>query len=139
MVMTRHKIAGTRVAVMRMCLVLIAGVVVSGVLLSPPTTSLVTATHDSIPVAVIDGTMKVSAGQTVYLDGNFSSDPGGGALSFRWTLESRPEGSVATVTDSTNANAQFDADVAGIYKVRLVVNNGFNDSEPVYATVMVTP
>jgi hypothetical protein len=83
--------------------------------------------------------MKVSAGQTVYLDGTFSSDPGGGSLSFRWTLESRPAGSVATVTDSTNAHAQFDADVAGVYKVRLVVNNGFNDSEPVYATVIVTP
>lgn len=118
---------------------LILGALTCAIVLGPLLSAQVTATHDSTPVAVIDGTMKVSAGQTVFLDGTFSSDPGGGTLSFLWTLEARPEGSIATITDSTDAHAKFIADVAGIYRVKLVVNNGFNNSEPVYGAVTVTP
>lgn len=118
---------------------LIIGVLTLGMLFVPLMTAPAKATHDSTPVAVIDGTLKVSVGQTVFLDGTFSSDPGGGSLSFLWTLENLPEGSIATITDSTEAHAKFIADVAGTYRVKLVVNNGFRDSESVYATVTVTP
>jgi len=114
-------------------------VIVSVMLLSPLMTALARATHDSTPFAVIDGTLNVSAGQTVYLDGTFSSDPGGGDLSFIWTLEEQPDDSIATIVDSTDAQASFTADLPGTYRVRLVVNNGLVTSEPVYATVVVTP
>jgi hypothetical protein len=107
--------------------------------LSPLMTALVEATHDSTPIAVIDGTLGVSAGQTVYLDGTLSSDPGGGTLTFLWTLEEQPKGSMAMITDSTNAHASFVANLPGIYKVRLVVNNGFVTSEPVSAMIIVAP
>ncbi len=109
------------------------------IFLAVPMAGVVTATHDSQPVAVVDGTFKVPSGNTVYLDGTFSSDPGGGALSFLWTFERLPEGSLAEIMDSTDAHARFDADLPGLYRVRLVVNNGFVDSEPALAIVVVTP
>ncbi|HYA31842.1 MAG TPA: hypothetical protein VED67_03710, partial [Thermodesulfovibrionales bacterium] len=58
------------------CPLLTIVVIVSLMLLSPLTAATVEATHDSTPLARIDGTLHVSAGQTVYLDGTFSSDPG---------------------------------------------------------------
>ena len=48
-------------------------------------------------------------------------------------------GSITTMIDSTNAHASFVADLPGTYKVRLVVNNGFVTSEPVYAAIIVVP
>ncbi len=113
--------------------------VVSGMLLSPFMYGLAKATHDSTPIAVIDGTLSVYAGQTVYLDGSFSTDPGGGSLLYLWTLEEQPEDSIATIADSTDTQASFIADVPGTYRVRLVVNNGFVTSEPAYATIIATP
>ena len=121
------------------CPLLAIVAVVSLMLLSPLMAGPAEATHDSTPLAAIDGTMNVSAGQTVYLDGTFSSDPGGGSLSFIWTLEDQPEDSIATMTDSTSAHASFAADLPGTYRVRLVVNNGFVTSDPAYATIIVTP
>ena len=96
------------------------------------------ARHYSKPIAAIDGTMNVKEGETVYLNGTFSSDPGGASLSYSWTLLSSPQGSHAIITDSSNANASFRGDVAGTYKVKLIVNNGLTDSEPAYAEIRVT-
>ena len=96
------------------------------------------AAQDSKPIAVINGTSNVSVRQTVYLDGTMSSDPNGLGLSFRWTLVSSPEGSSAVLVDDTNSQAKFEADAVGIFKVRLVVNNGLTDSTPSYYTITVT-
>jgi len=93
---------------------------------------------DQKPVAVIDGTLLVNVGKTIYLDGSLSSDPGGSPLDYTWTLMSAPEGSMATMEDSNDRQAKFQADVAGTYRVKLTVNNGLTDSDPAYATVIVT-
>lgn len=122
-----------------LCPLLTIAVIVSLTILSLLMAAPAESTQDSPPTAVIDETLSVSAGQTVYLDGTFSSDPGGGSLTFLWSLEAQPEDSIATITDSTDAHASFDADIPGTYKVRLVVNNGLVTSEPVYATIIVTP
>jgi len=89
------------------------------------------------PVAVIDGTLNVKQGQTVYLDGSFSSDPGGSDLDYSWTLLSSPEGSIAVLSPSGSI-VSFEADAAGRYKVKLIVTNGLSDSDPAYAEITVT-
>jgi hypothetical protein len=89
------------------------------------------------PVAVIDGTLEVRQGQTVYLDGSFSSAGSEGEnLDYRWTLESKPGGSMAVV-DRSGSEVSFKADVVGTYKVKLVVSAGVDDSDPAYAEIIV--
>jgi len=90
------------------------------------------------PVAVIDGTLNVKEGKTVYLDGTLSSDPGGANLDYSWTLLSSPNSSLAIISSSSDPQASFEADIAGTYKVKLIVNNGLTDSDPAYAEIIVT-
>jgi hypothetical protein len=90
------------------------------------------------PLAVIDGTLNVTVGKTVYLDGTLSSDPGGANLDYSWTLLSSPNGSQAIISSSSDPQASFTADVAGTYKVKLIVTNGLTDSAPAYAEITVT-
>jgi hypothetical protein len=93
--------------------------------------------ENSKPVARIDGTLNVKQGKTVYLDGSFSSDPGGANLDYQWTLLSLPSGSLATL-GSSGSQVSFEADVAGTYKVKLIVTNGLTESDPAYAEIRVT-
>lgn len=89
------------------------------------------------PVAVIDGTLEVTQGQTVYLDGSFSSAGSEGEnLDYHWTLESKPGDSMAMV-DRSGSEVSFKADVVGTYKVKLVVSAGVDDSDPAYAEIIV--
>ena len=90
------------------------------------------------PVAVIDGTLNVQEGKTVYLVGTLSSDPGGANLDYSWTMLSSPNGSLAIISSSSDPQASFKGDVAGTYKVKLIVNNGLTDSDPAYAEIRVT-
>jgi hypothetical protein len=90
------------------------------------------------PIAVIDGTLNVTVGKTVYLDGTLSSDSGGANLDYRWALIYAPRGSQAIIISSSDPQASFEADVAGKYKVKLTVNNGLTDSAPAYAEIIVT-
>ena len=94
--------------------------------------------EDSKPLSVIDGTLTVTVGKTVYLDGTLSSDPGGATLDYRWALFISPNGSQAILLSSSDPQASFEADVAGTYKVKLTVNNGLTDSDPAYAKIIVT-
>jgi hypothetical protein len=90
------------------------------------------------PIAVIDGTLNIERGQSVYLNGNLSSDPNGDRLSYKWTLVSAPESSTAQVGKEKNdASFSLYPYTAGTYVIKLVVNDGYEDSEPAYATITV--
>jgi len=89
------------------------------------------------PIAVIDGSGNVLLGQQVYLNGNLSSDPNGDSLSYRWTLVSKPEGSIVVGGSRTEAAFSGTPDVAGEYKIELIVNDGQLDSDPAYKTFRV--
>lgn len=89
------------------------------------------------PIAVIDGSGNVLLGQQVYLNGNLSSDPNGDSLSYRWTLVSKPEGSIVVGGSRTEAAFSGTPDVVGEYKIELIVNDGQLDSDPAYKTFRV--
>jgi predicted extracellular nuclease len=85
---------------------------------------LVTATRpNSVPVGAIDAPARTLAGAWVELDGAGSADADGDALEFEWSLASRPGTSAATL-DVLGVGGGFRADVAGTYRIELVVNDG---------------
>jgi hypothetical protein len=113
---------------------------VAGILLLDPRAPVAVAQDESNvrPVAVISGSLLVYVGHEVYLDGSGSYDPGGSPIDYQWKLMYSPEGSDAVITDDTEAQASFTADKVGVYQVQLIVNNGFRNSRPAYATITVT-
>lgn len=110
-------------------------VVGDGTLESAPSTVTITA-YNTAPTADAGNDQTVETGDTVNLDGSGSSDPQGDALTYAWTMTTKPLESTATLTGSTTETPSFTADVAGEYVVTLVVDDGDLSSEP--STVTIT-
>jgi hypothetical protein len=72
---------------------------------------------------------------TVDLDGSGSSDPDKDPLTYRWLIISKPAESGASLSDAFVLKPDFPADVPGTYVVRLIVNDGFQDSLPDIAII----
>lgn len=68
-------------------------------------------------------------------DGTGSADADGDALSYRWTLASRPDGSAAALDASAGPMVNLTPDVPGDFVVTLVVNDGKVDSSPTSSTL----
>jgi hypothetical protein len=79
----------------------------------------------------------------VTFSGRGSTDPGGTALTYRWTLRSQPAGSSATMPNGRASDSDrtgFVADQAGTYVARLVVTNTSGvESDPCDVTLDVVP
>jgi hypothetical protein len=113
-------------------------IVNNGTLNSAPSTVTVTTTV-SAPTANAGANQTVAAGATVNLSGSASTDPQSLALTYAFSLTSRPEGSTATLTGATTVAPAFIADKVGTYVVQLIVNNGFLASPPVTVTITSNP
>ncbi|MCF8167199.1 MAG: PKD domain-containing protein [Rhodoferax sp.] len=103
------------------------------------TASAVTVTAsvaNAAPVANAGVLQNVVVGRNVTLDGSASTDANGDALTYSWTLTSKPVGSFAALSSSTSAKPSFTSDVAGTYVVGLTVNDGKVSSDT--ATVSIT-
>ncbi len=87
------------------------------------------------PVADAGMDLSVPPGTRVTLDGTGSEDQDGDPITYRWTLVSRPNRSMAALDDPTSARPSFDADVEGGFLVELVVSDGELDSMPASITV----
>lgn len=87
------------------------------------------------PVAIAVNNLSVFTGAKVTLDGSQSYDPEDFTLSYRWTMRSRPENSMAVLSDSSSKKPAFLADVEGSYVVQLVVSDGLRYSEPALVTI----
>jgi len=72
---------------------------------------------------------------TITLDGSASSDADHDTLTYAWSLVTKPEGSYASLTDSTSATVDFMADLEGEYIFSLTVNDGELTSEPDNVTI----
>src|SRR5205814_6071778 len=79
----------------------------------------------------------VSAGSVVTPDGTRSSDPDGDALTYEWTLTSRPGDSGAVLAGETTPSPTFAADACGAYTATLVVRDGRSASDPASVRVVV--
>jgi len=95
------------------------------------------------PVAVITGSTSVAVGGLVSVSGLSSTDSNGDVLTYRWSLLSKPTlatgataNSAAVLSSATLVNPTFTPDVAGVYVIGLVVNDGKLNSDTV--TVAVT-
>lgn len=75
------------------------------------------------PEAVIDCPGRSAPPQWVFLDGSGSTDPLGGALSYMWSLPTRPLGSAGTLSQTVLDNTELYTDISGDYIVQLVVAN----------------
>jgi hypothetical protein len=100
----------------------------------------ITATSVAIPslppVAVAGKNRNVVNGKYFLLDGGASYDPGTYQLTYQWSLQSAPQGSLAILAGANVPQAAFRPDVAGNYVFQLIVNNGAFDSTP--STVAIT-
>jgi hypothetical protein len=78
------------------------------------------------PVAVVgQSQVSVLVGGTVTDSAALSYDPGGLPLTYSWSIDSRPAGSVATINGATNtASLSFTPDVIGTYLATVTVSNG---------------
>jgi hypothetical protein len=100
-------------------------VVGDGKAFSTPSSVTVTAASGNVaPVANAGDDVSTVAGRTLTLDGTLSSDANGDLLTFAWAIVSRPAGSAAVLVAATTATPGFTPDVAGVYVVELVVNDG---------------
>ena len=88
--------------------------------------TVVVSTVNSKPVANAgDDQFLDTAPSTIQLDGSQSFDPDDDPITYEWTITSEPNGSFATLSDSTASNPTFDADILGTYIIQLVVVDSF--------------
>lgn len=80
--------------------------------------------NNTPPVANAGPDQTVALGSRVQLDGSTSFDPDGASLTYSWTKIAVPNGSDATLSDTTTPKPSFDVDVEGTYIFELVVSDG---------------
>jgi hypothetical protein len=116
-------------------------IVRDGSLNSPPDEVIVTARVpvNQPPVADAGPDQGVIRGASVQLDGGGSRDPDGDPITHQWTLDKRPTGSTAALSDPKAVRPTFRADVAGTYEVTLVVSDGSANSAPDLVRIVATP
>jgi hypothetical protein len=109
----------------------------------PDAVRVVVSAVNAPPVAVITSPSTVVVDSAVQLSAAGSTDGNRDALTYKWSLLNKPmkasgalADSVAVLSTPTLVNSVFTADVAGVYVISLVVNDGKVNSDPV--TVAVT-
>src|SRR5438552_15883945 len=96
---------------------------------------------DAVPIAFAGRNVVVGVGQLATLDGGGSFDPDGDALTFAWTVVKRPGGSTAALMSASTAMPSLRPDVAGLYRIELIVTDRVLQSDPstVGVTAIVVP
>ena len=101
-----------------------------------PAPSPVTGSNNA-PVSNAGTAQSTITGKLFKLDGSASSDADNDALTYQWTLATKPATSAATLASPSIAKPELSADVPGDYVFSLIVNDGKADSVPASVTVTV--
>ena len=109
-------------------------VVDDGALPSAPDSVVVTVSNTP-PAANAGADQTAAVASTGTLDGSASSDPDGDAVSYQWSLVTRPAGSAAAVNDPAAESPTFLVDRPGSYTAQLVVSDGSASSAPDTVTI----
>ena len=104
-------------------------VVNDGATSSDPDTVII-STNNIRPLADAGPDQTGQVGSSLTLDGSASSDADGDALSYSWSVSSKPSGSNATLSQPQNVSTDITLDSAGSYVVQLIVNDGLLNSQP---------
>jgi hypothetical protein len=94
-----------------------------GLASSPDTVTV--STINSAPIADAGLDQSVTSLGTVITLGGKSWDPDGDSISYSWIMVSKPDESMAILSDRASANPTFVADVYGYYVIELVVTDGW--------------
>ncbi|MEN8243441.1 MAG: hypothetical protein ABFS43_00915 [Thermodesulfobacteriota bacterium] len=78
----------------------------------------------------------VALGNTVTLDGSRSSALEG-PITYAWSFESKPTGSIAELDDPSAESPVFIADASGTYELSLVISDGEHFSDPDHIIISV--
>ena len=93
------------------------------------------STANSAPVANAGTNQNVTVGALTTLDGSASTDADRDALTYTWTLMSKPMGSASALSSTFSPKPTFTPDVAGSYSATLIVNDGKVSSFPTVVSV----
>ncbi|QSA98735.1 discoidin domain-containing protein [Methylococcus sp. EFPC2] len=100
---------------------------------------IATAAVNRAPAAQAGQNRNVYTNSAVALDGSASSDPDGDLLTdYRWRLLAVPAGSDlvdTSIADNHTPSPRIVPDVAGLYRLELIVSDGKLDSEPAYVEI----
>src|SRR5208283_4334195 len=113
-------------------------IVNDGFLSSTPVTVVVSTIYIP-PVANPGSNQTVTAGGTVQLSGAASTETNGNPLTYSWAILSQPTGGTAVLSSATVVSPTFVANMAGVYVVQLIVNDGTSNSQPVTVTITANP
>ncbi len=94
-------------------------------------------TNNLLPIANAGIDQSVNVNDTVKLDGTNSSDPDNDPLTYSWFFTSKPSSGSAVMNDRTSSTPNFMVDVAGTYKIHLVVYDGTAYSKSDEVTISV--
>ncbi len=106
---------------------------------SPTGEAVISQQANQTPVANAGSNQTGEQSYEITLDGSTSSDPDGDPLKYIWSIVSKPEGSMASLSDVNAASPALTPDKPGTYTLRLVVNDYFTDSTPSTVVVTATP
>ena len=109
-----------------------------GALSSVSQTRITASSGNSTPVANAGPLQTVTGAASVSLTGAGSTDADGDTLSYKWTIQSKPDGSSSSLalTDATTVSPSFTPDAVGVYVIKLIVNDGKVNSAPHTVTII---